>query len=65
LLERLEACNFFKISKDSEDRFTLLLDSNVPKKFIRILLDEILTGMGYKAEIKEDFAKLRLKVTRT
>ncbi len=62
LLERIETCNFFKVIKDSENMFTLVLGSDVPKKFIRIFLEEVLAGMGYKVEIKEDLAKLRMGV---
>ena len=63
LLERLEACNFFRIIKDSKDNFTLVLGSELPKKFVRIFLEEYFAGMGVKAEIKENFAKLRVAVS--
>ena len=62
ILRRLETCNFFKLHKTSRSDFTLVLGSDVPKKFIKTELEEIFTGMGFQVEIKEDFAKLRVKV---
>lgn len=64
LFSRLEACNFFKVTKNAENDFTLVLGSELTKKFIAILIEEILSGMGYKVEIKENLAKLRVKVSR-
>jgi len=64
LLARLEACNFFRVTKDSEGNFTLVLGSELPKKFVRIFLEEYFAGMGVKAEIKENLAKLRVTVKR-
>ncbi len=64
VLKRLEACNFFKLSKDSENNFTLLMGSEVPKKFIKVFLEEVFAGMGIKIDIKEDLAKLRIKVVQ-
>jgi len=64
LLARLEVCNFFRITKNSERDFTLVLGSELPKKFVRIFLEEYFSGMGAKAEIKENLAKLRVTVDR-
>jgi hypothetical protein len=64
LLRRLETCNFFRITKNSEKDFTLVLGSEFPKKFVRIFLEEYFAGMGVKAEIKENLAKLRVTVGR-
>ena len=62
LLARLEACNFFRITKDSKNDFTLVLGSELPKKFVKIFLEEYFAGMDVKAEIKENLAKLRVTV---
>jgi hypothetical protein len=62
ILKRLETCNFFKLSKTTKNAFTLVLGSDVPKKFVKTELDEIFAGMGFNVDIKEDFAKLRVKV---
>ncbi len=61
-LKRLEACNFFKLSKTSEKEFTLVLGSDAPKKFLKTELEEIFEGMGFKVEIKEGLLKLRISV---
>ena len=63
-LERLEACNFFKLSQTSDTEYTLILYSDVTKKFVKTLLEDVLGGMGFKVEIKEDLAKLRLRVLK-
>ena len=62
ILKRLETCNLFKLSKTSKNAFTLVLGSDVPKKFVKTELEEIFDGMGFQVEIKEDFSKLRVKV---
>lgn len=60
VVERLEACNFFKIVKDSSNRYTLLLGSDIQKNFIKTFLEEVLEGMGFKVNIKEGFSKLKI-----
>ena len=62
LLTRLEVCNFFRVTKNSNEDFTLVLGSELPKTFIKIFLEEYFAGMGVKAEIKENLAKLRVTV---
>lgn len=60
VVERLEACNFFKVVKDSSSRFTLLLGSDIQKNFIKTFLEEVLNGMGFNVQIKEGFSKLKI-----
>ena len=60
VVERLEACNFFKLVKDSSNRYTLLLGSDIQKNFIKTFLEEVLNGMGFKVQIKESFSKLKI-----
>ncbi len=62
ILKRLETCNFFKLSRASKNEFTLVLGSDVPKKFVKTELEEIFACMGFHVDIKEDFAKIRVKV---
>jgi hypothetical protein len=62
VLKRLEVCNLFKLSKSSENDFTLILGYDVPKKFIRTELEDIFSRMGRQAEIKEDLSKMRVKI---
>jgi hypothetical protein len=64
LLARLEACNFFRVTKNSENDFTLVLGSELPKEFVKIFLEEYFAGMSVKASIKENLAKLRVTVKR-
>jgi hypothetical protein len=62
LLARLETCNFFRMTKNSENDFTLILGSELPKKFVRIFIEEFFSAMGVKAEIKENLAKISVTV---
>ena len=62
LLIRLENCNFFRMTKNAENDFTLILGSELPKKFVRIFIEEFLAAMGIKAEIKENLAKISVTV---
>ncbi|MDQ1280759.1 MAG: hypothetical protein QG670_2022 [Thermoproteota archaeon] len=64
LLERLETCNFFRINRETKERFTLVLYSEIQKKFTKLLLQEILDKMGFETEIKEDFTKLRVEIKK-
>lgn len=63
LLDRLETCNFYRMNKHSESDFTLILASEAPKEFVKTFLEGVFAGMGFKAEVKENLAKLRVKVT--
>ncbi|KQC16064.1 MAG: ribbon-helix-helix protein, CopG family [Methanothrix sp.] len=62
VLRRLEACNLFKLSKVSEKDFTLILGYDMPKKFIRTELEDILSRMGSRAKIREDLSKMRIEI---
>jgi hypothetical protein len=62
LLARLEACNFYRLTKNAPNDFTLVLVSEVSKDFIRIFLEDYFAAMGVKAEIKENLTKLRVTV---
>jgi hypothetical protein len=50
------------LNKRSKTEFTLVLGSDVPKKFVKTELEVLFDGMGCQVEIKEDFSKLRVKV---
>jgi hypothetical protein len=63
LLTRLETCNFFRMTKNSENDFTLILGSELPKKFVKVFVEEYFSAMGVKAEIKEHLAKLIVTVS--
>ena len=65
MLVRLEACNFYRLTKNAPNDYTLVLVSEVSKDFIRIFLEEYFAAMGVKAEIKENLTKLRVTVKPT
>ncbi len=62
MLTRLEICNFYRLTKNAPNDYTLVLVSEVSKDFIRIFLEEYFAAMGVKAEIKENLTKLRVTV---
>jgi len=62
LFERLEACNFFKATKNSQNDFTLVLGSETAKKFVKTFIEEYLLTIGLKTEIKENITKIRVTV---
>ncbi len=62
MLNRLEICNFYRLTKNAPNDYTLVLVSEVSKDFIRIFLEEYFSAMGVKAEIKENLTKLRVTV---
>jgi len=62
VLTRLENCNFFRMTKNSDRDFTLILGAEIPKKFVKILIEEFFSAIGVRAEIKENVAKLNVTV---
>ncbi len=62
LLNRLEMCNFYRLTKNSEREYTLVFGSELPKKFVQVFLEEFFSAMGIKAEIKENLTKLSVSV---
>ncbi len=61
-MKRLEACNFFRVTKNSQNDFTLVLGFEAAKKFVRVFIEEFLLVNGLKVEIKENITKLRVIV---
>ncbi len=61
-LLRLEACNFYRLTRNANNDFTLILMSEVTKDFIKIFLETYFAAMGINAEIKENLTKLRVTV---
>jgi hypothetical protein len=62
VLARLEMCNFFRVSKSSEKDFTLVLGSELPKKFVKVIVEEFFSVIGVKAEMKENLAKINVTI---
>lgn len=58
LLMRLETCNFFRLTKNGQRDFTLVLLSENSKDFVRVFLEGCFSAMGIKAEIRQNFTKL-------
>jgi hypothetical protein len=60
MLSRLETCNFYRLIRNAQNDFTLVLVSEISKDFIRIFLEGYFAAMGVKVEIKENLTKLRV-----
>ena len=60
MLLRLEVCNFYRLTKNAPNDFTLVLTSEVSKDFVKVFLEEYFEAMGVSAEIKENLTKLRI-----
>ncbi|MCD1295547.1 CopG family transcriptional regulator [Methanocella sp. CWC-04] len=62
IMKRLETCNFYKISRSngSDHEYTLLTGPGSQRRFIKEFLEETFDGIGVKADIKEDYSKLRV-----
>jgi Arc/MetJ-type ribon-helix-helix transcriptional regulator len=61
ILERLEACNFFRINAKNGE-WTLVLNHEATKKFVKLFLECVLRSMDIDVEVKEDLMKLRLRI---
>jgi len=62
MLLRLETCNFYRLTKNAPNDYTLVLVSDISKDFIKIFLEEYFAAMGVRAEINENLTKLRVTV---
>jgi hypothetical protein len=62
LLTRLELCNFYRLTKNTDKEFTLIFGSELPKKFVRVFLEEYFAAMTIKAEIKENLTKIQVTI---
>lgn len=65
LLERLSACNFFRLNKISENEYTLIVESKKTRKFVKNLVKDFSESMGFETRIHEDIGKLRIKEKET
>jgi hypothetical protein len=61
ILRRLETCNFFRLVKSGDD-LTLIFGNERVKKFERLFLEEIFRDLHKNVEIKDELAKLKIKV---
>lgn len=61
LLERLAACNFYRLNKISGSEYTLVVESEKARKFVKKLLKDFCDSMGFDTEMQEDIGKLRVR----
>ena len=61
-LERLEDCNWFRLQKSSEKEFTLVLNSEMSRRFVEFAVKHLLLAMGYKADLKANSGKIRVRL---
>lgn len=52
MLSRLEICNFYRLTKNASNDYTMVLVSEVSKDFIRIFLEEYFSAMGLRLRLK-------------
>ncbi|MHA1269879.1 MAG: ribbon-helix-helix protein, CopG family [Candidatus Helarchaeota archaeon] len=64
LLKRLEYGNFYSLYIEDSNNYVLVLGSDIPKKFLKIFLERVITAMGYKITIKEGISKLMLNIEK-
>ena len=61
-LERFENCNWFRLQKNSENEFTLVLNSEMSGRFVEFTVSHLLNTMGYKADLKTHRGKIRIRL---
>jgi len=62
VLEYIEKTNWYKLSIDSENSFTLILAVSEASKFIKTFLGGVFKKYPKKVEIKEEFKKIRIRI---
>jgi len=63
VLERLERCNLYTLREVSDEEFALIMTSDAAKRFVRTFLEEVFEAIGQRADISEELAKVRVKLT--
>jgi hypothetical protein len=53
MLSRLEICNFYRLTKNAPNDYTLVLVSEISKDFIRVFLEEYFAAMVLKPRSKK------------
>jgi hypothetical protein len=62
ILEYVERTNWYKLSVDSENSFTLILPVSKSRKFIRTFFEGLFSQYPRKVVITEEHKKIRIKV---
>ena len=63
MLEYVENKNWYKLSKDSENSFTLILTVSEAANFVKAFFEGLFKHYPKKVEITEEYKKLRIRVT--
>ncbi len=63
ILEHVENTNWYKLSIDSEDSYTLILAVSEARKFVKTFFEGIFKNYPRNVEIIEEFKKIRIRVT--
>ena len=62
MLEYIEKTNWYKLSVDSENSYTLILAVSEASKFVKTFLEGLFKNFPRKVEIIEEFKKIRVRV---
>jgi len=62
ILEYVEKTNWYKLSMDSEDTYTLILTVSEASKFVKTFFEGLFKNYPKKVEIIEEFKKIRIRV---
>jgi len=62
MLEYVEKTNWYKLSVDSENSFTLILSVSEASKFVKTFFEGLFDNYPKKVEIIEEFKKIRVRV---
>ncbi len=62
MLEYVEKTNWYKLSTDSEDTYTLILTVSEASKFVKTFFEGLFKNYSRKVEIIEESKKIRIRV---
>ena len=63
ILEHIENKNWYKLSVDSKNSFTLILAVSEASRFVKTFFEGLFKNYPRKVEIIEEFKKIRIRVT--
>ena len=61
-LERFGDCNWFRLQRNSEKEFLLVLNSEMSIRFVEFAMANLLSAMGYKADLTANSGKIRVRL---
>ena len=62
VLEYVEKTNWYKLSVDSENRYTLILSVSEARKFVKVFFEGFFKNYPKDVQITEDYRKIRIRV---